>query len=137
VLNILKINIKNGVLTMKDVLKKISTSLGLTLVSGMLLARNLTTTAQDGITFFGVLGQLFYLAAFVFGILILIQGGMALKRYSDNPQQAQGQGGIGKPLIYMAVGAILTGIGAWNGILQSSLLGEEDGGIETFNTNTN
>ena len=63
------------------------------------------------------------------GMVFLIIGGINLKKHGDNPQQVP----LAKPLIFLAAGSLLFGLGSTSDVMQQTLF---DGGREVSNDGT-
>ena len=73
------------------------------------------------------------LIATLLGIIALIVSGLTFKKHGDNPQQVP----LSKPLIYLAAGTLLFGLGATSDVMQQTIFGggriqDSNGGFKTF-----
>jgi len=77
-------------------------------------------TQVTAVTAFMVIG------ATLLGMVFLIVGGINLKKHGDNPQQVP----LAKPLIFLASGALLFGLGSTSDVMQETLFdgGKRDSG---------
>ena len=90
------------------------------IVANNVYAANIGETATalgnqvSAITNFMVIG------ATLLGLTFLVIGGVNLKKHGDNPQQVP----LAKPLIFLASGTLLFGLGSTSDVMQSTLFGE-------------
>ena len=102
-------------------IKKIITSAIIFSFTSMAMAANIGETADqlgeqvNGVTNFIII------AATLLGIVFLVLGGINLKKHGDNPQQVP----LAKPLIFLASGALLFGLGSTSTTMQETLFGDE------------
>lgn len=69
-----------------------------------------------------VLGSFLLIIIAVLGVIVLLNGALGLKKYADDSRSNP----LMKPLLYFAVGAILTGFSAFQGMLGKSATGKID-----------
>ena len=102
-------------------IKKLMTSVFILGFTSMAMAANIGDTAEElgkqvnSITDFVIIG------ATLMGIVFLVLGGINLKKHGDNPQQVP----LVKPLIFLASGALLFGLGSTSSTMQETLFGKE------------
>ena len=105
---------------MKNIVLKSITALSLALTTSLSFAANIGDTATNVGTQINSITSLMVIAATLLGIVFLIVGGVNLKKHGDNPQQVP----IGKPLIFLASGALLFGLGSTSDVLQETLFND-------------
>lgn len=76
------------------------------------IANNIGQQAKTGTVVMVVLSALL-------GIILLIMGGMNLKKYADNPNQTP----LSKPIIFLAAGALLFGLSSTSTTMQQTIFG--------------
>ena len=62
---------------------------------------------------------LMIIAGTLLGVVFMVIGGVQLKKHGDNPQQVP----LAKPLIFLAAGALLFGLGSTSDMMQKSVFG--------------
>lgn len=67
------------------------------------------------------LKKVLVLGATLVGLAGMAAGGIQLKKHGENPQQVP----LNRPLIFLASGALLFGLGATSNTLQSTIFGDD------------
>ena len=118
----------------KTIKKGIAAGLLATLPAISLAAENVGDTAVklgeqvDQVTNMMIIGGT------LLGMVFLIIGGINLKKHGDNPQQVP----LAKPLIFLAAGSLLFGLGSTSDVMQQTLFdggrdsGGDEGGFDDF-----
>nr|WP_075497184.1 hypothetical protein [Moritella viscosa]SHO03618.1 Putative uncharacterized protein [Moritella viscosa] len=116
-------------------MNKIKTALltsSLVLSSSAFAAKNIGDTATALGEQVNAVTNMMVIGGTLLGMVFLIIGGINLKKHGDNPQQVP----LSKPLIFLAAGSLLFGLGSTSDVMQQSIFGggREAGGDEgTFN----
>ncbi|CAK1856577.1 Type IV secretion protein IcmD [Vibrio crassostreae] len=93
---------------------------------------NLGDTADNLSTQVKAITNLMVYGGTLLGMAFLVVGGLNLKKHGDNPQQVP----LSKPLIFLAAGSLLFGLGSTSDVMQETLFGSgraSEGDAGTFN----
>lgn len=115
-------------------MKKIFKSLALLLMASAIPAANAGTvggqiTSVAGEV--GAFGNFLMIVIGVAGVVLMFLGAMGLKKYGEDSRSNP----LMKPMIFFLAGALMTGFGAFQGMLSTSITGEdvdESTGRSTF-----
>ena len=98
---------------------KILATLGALSIGGIAMAADVATlTTGWAASLTGVKGVL-VIGATIVGLAMMAAGGIQLKKHGENPQQVP----LNRPLIFLAAGALLFGLGATSNTVQETIFG--------------
>lgn len=100
--------------------------------SSVFAASNIGDTATNLGNQINSVTNMMVIGGTLLGMVFLIIGGINLKKHGDNPQQVP----LSKPLIFLAAGSLLFGLGSTSDVMQQSIFGggrEAGGEVGTFN----
>ncbi|MFA0461424.1 MULTISPECIES: hypothetical protein [unclassified Vibrio] len=107
------------------------------LLSVSAFSANIGDTAENLSTQINSITNMMVIGGTLLGMVFLIIGGINLKKHGDNPQQVP----LSKPLIFLAAGSLLFGLGSTSDVMQESLFGGgraaggDEGTFNDFTTN--
>ncbi len=113
---------RKGNLNMRKGIKILAT-LGALSIGGVAMAADVAALTEGwAASLNGVKGVL-VIGATIVGLAMMAAGGIQLKKHGENPQQVP----LNRPLIFLAAGALLFGLGATSNTVQQTIFGTDSG----------
>ena len=118
---------------MKNLTKNLIAISALFVTNAALAASNVGETADALGEQVNQVTNMMVIGGTLLGMVFLIIGGINLKKHGDNPQQVP----LAKPLIFLAAGSLLFGLGSTSDVMQQTLFEggreqDKDGTFEEF-----